>query len=931
MPVSTTFVTDELEVHVHAAGTETVVHVFGNAEHLANGEDWLGARIAARMGVSVVALVPRRRNFFPRDDTVAALERAAASVGPTTRRVCVGTSMGAYGAIRFGRVIGAHHTLALAPIFGTDPEDCPFDRGAYTRYHDERTGRRNAIRAEDLSGDIVVVYDPLFAADAPHARAISALGPITAIEIPFTRHAHHLFAGTGRLVAAIEATIAGDAEALRRQWRAHRHDTPRQLVIVADRLRARDRGCAGSVRRRVTTAPAHDLANRLCVVTALTPTRPRATTLCELRDLWRGQSWRLHRSIVAERLARFYAEEGRLGRALVWQRRAIAASGEDPGTYGGLVGSAIRAGRLDRARELFEARLVAPPPSAFDRSILTRGLSRLAVAGGALAEGIDLGLEALRQDPIDADLALHVLQALLRAGRRAEAADLVTRCRDHLSSADIHHLAGHLAEHGGGPSAALGPARAAFAADRGREAFFRRLCTLLLAAGHVEDCETFARAHMHLHGAAAHDYAALALVRRGRASEASDLLAAGVARFPGVVALEDRLIAHLATVGDTDAAAVRIAAALTARPGAARPWAAQSQLLRRRGDLTGAIAAARRAHALEPGAAEHADALASALVAHGDFEAAEAVHRARLADHRSAHALRGLGVVFERGGRLEAAIDVTAEAAALEPGDAQVRLRWGTLLAAAARWDEAISRFDEALVLKPDLIAARRGLATAAERSGDANRAIRELEGALTSAPSDAGLWAMLGDFRAKSGATEAAEAALRQAVALDPRLPLPQRRLIDLLATAGRPADAAEAAGLAAGHLPDDVVIWIRWGTLALGANDLPTAEHALRRACALAPQLAAPVQRLSVCLERAGRFDEARAAARRGADLAPADAMGWARLGELELRCGDVGAAEAALRRALDLAPDLPAPRRRLAELAQRRAGPAGPTHDG
>jgi Tfp pilus assembly protein PilF len=85
-----------------------------------------------------------------------------------------------------------------------------------------------------------------------------------------------------------------------------------------------------------------------------------------------------------------------------------------------------------------------------------------------------------------------------------------------------------------------------------------------------------------------------------------------------------------------------------------------------------------------------------------------------------AHAARGLALMMDA--RYREATPILARAAALDPGDAVIRLWLGNALLYSGRPSSAISWLDEAMRLEPGLAAARTSRAEAACYSGDAQR-----------------------------------------------------------------------------------------------------------------------------------------------------------------------------------------------------------------
>jgi tetratricopeptide (TPR) repeat protein len=104
------------------------------------------------------------------------------------RSICLyGFSMGAYGAIKYSRMIGAQTVVAFSPQHTIDPAQAYASR-SYTRFFDQQIHRDVTIQPQDLGGNIFVFYDPFHKSDYHAVGHIASCGDIRKIPVPFVGH-----------------------------------------------------------------------------------------------------------------------------------------------------------------------------------------------------------------------------------------------------------------------------------------------------------------------------------------------------------------------------------------------------------------------------------------------------------------------------------------------------------------------------------------------------------------------------------------------------------------------------------------------------------------------------------------------------------------------------------------------------------------------
>ena len=326
------------------------------------------------------------------------------------------------------------------------------------------------------------------------------------------------------------------------------------------------------------------------------------------------------------------------------------------------------------------------------------------------------------------------------------------------------------------------------------------------------------------------------------------------------------------------------------------------------------------------------------------YTRAEAVlRRAHELEPKNVYALTGLGGLALARHRFADALEIGREARAAAPSSAAPYGIVGDALTELGRYDEAFAAFDRMAALKPNASSYSR-VSYAREVTGDVPGAIETMELALDASIGrpEASAWTAvelgklhwsvgrvspaaasfklalqlvpgyapaldaLARVEAARGRTERAIALQRQAVEAIP-LPHLVAQLGDLLAVAGRPADAKEQYALVGA---------IEQLQIASGVEtDLETAlfriDHGIRLRETLRLARAARAARPSVlgddvlawALVRNGRCDEARVASERSLRLGQRDAGFFFHRGMIERCLGNRDAARKWFTRALDL----------------------------
>lgn len=139
-------------------------------------------------------------------DAMEAIRRA--TMGKTL--VTYGSSMGAYAAIKFAKLLGAKRAVAISPLFSPDPRQPPFE--LRWRVDVDRTEMINDLM-EDADVDVFVLTDPVHA-DAKHARLFrQRFTRCKVIAAPFAAHpVGHFLREAGLLADLMSSLLLGKFE-----------------------------------------------------------------------------------------------------------------------------------------------------------------------------------------------------------------------------------------------------------------------------------------------------------------------------------------------------------------------------------------------------------------------------------------------------------------------------------------------------------------------------------------------------------------------------------------------------------------------------------------------------------------------------------------------------------------------------------------------
>lgn len=236
--------------------------------------------------------------------------------------------------------------------------------------------------------------------------------------------------------------------------------------------------------------------------------------------------------------------------------------------------------------------------------------------------------------------------------------------------------------------------------------------------------------------------------------------------------------------GDGAAAQPLLWRCVTINPDRAEAWDALGLALMLTREWEAAEAAFGEAHHLAPAMLSYALHLVEAAQAAGTLEAELArLDRSAEADPLNPAVLAARGLALERLGRRSEAIDALETACALAPDAPGPAMLAGRLLARANRLREAEAMLRRAAELEPGDHALRNDHAAGPMRLQRHAAARSKLETILQDHGPDPSVLCNLAVVLVSLGRQAEGEAAARQAIALDPAMPLARRTLANALA----------------------------------------------------------------------------------------------------------------------------------------------------
>ncbi len=180
------FETDEVFIHHAETNNPVVVVTFSHLDYNQKGISFWGASPLEKLGYSAIGIVAKRDIWYPpavMDQTLEAVERLTAQYSSV---IAYGFSMGAYGALKYSKRIGANTVIALSPQASVDVTE---NRFMDLRFYNHDIHQKMGIKTGDIGGNAFLIYDPYMEADNWSAHFVLNAHPEThLITAPRAQH-----------------------------------------------------------------------------------------------------------------------------------------------------------------------------------------------------------------------------------------------------------------------------------------------------------------------------------------------------------------------------------------------------------------------------------------------------------------------------------------------------------------------------------------------------------------------------------------------------------------------------------------------------------------------------------------------------------------------------------------------------------------------
>ena len=282
--------------------------------------------------------------------------------------------------------------------------------------------------------------------------------------------------------------------------------------------------------------------------------------------------------------------------------------------------------------------------------------------------------------------------------------------------------------------------------------------------------------------------------------------------------------------------------------------------LGQKGRQEAAIAAWRRALAVNPGEPRGEVSLGLALAGAGKPDEAMAHYRMALEnnpDYYEAH--NALGLALAAAGKPGEAMTHYRMALEINQDYVEARNNLGIVLAGTGKLDEAIAQYRRALELKPNYADARLNLGVALARAGKSDEAIANFQEVLKLDPSSAAAYNNLGIAMAGQGKLEDAITRYRSALEVNPKYPEAHNNLGLALVMTGKSDEAITHFQKALEIIPAYAAAHNNLGLALAGTGKLDEAIPHYQKALEIDPAYTEAHYNLGDALYSHGRIPEA------------------------------------------------------------------------
>jgi len=237
--------TSEVAAVFDDRGGDHLLITFAPLDFQCATDEFWGQQFAGKAGFSAIGFVPRRNNWYPAADMHRLITELEKNLQRFPYRISYGSSMGAYGALKYSRRLGVSTAVTFGAQTSIDPGDGIVDT-AYTRYFQNALHEQMSIKSQDVAENAHLFFDPQIDFDLQNAARIMAAAPhLKTIPLPYAGHdCIKIAAGTVSMARLILACLEGDLANVKSLARGMRANSGARLSGIAQALAPRRPDCA---------------------------------------------------------------------------------------------------------------------------------------------------------------------------------------------------------------------------------------------------------------------------------------------------------------------------------------------------------------------------------------------------------------------------------------------------------------------------------------------------------------------------------------------------------------------------------------------------------------------------------------------------------------------------------------------------------------
>ncbi|OCP55799.1 tetratricopeptide repeat protein [Vibrio parahaemolyticus] len=208
---------DDILCYFYQGNSDYLLITFSPANFIASQEvEFWGAGLVIRNGISTIGIVAKENNWYPD----SSLEKLRVIVQDYSSRftnvISYGMSMGGYGALKHGKILGANYTVAFSPQYSIDPEIIGSGDKRYLNYFRNRN-KNSFISDSDVTETAYIIYDNKYFEDDFNAKAIVlSSNNVVALNSPYMHHVPiELFSGSKRTIELFNLVLSSNQDKIK--------------------------------------------------------------------------------------------------------------------------------------------------------------------------------------------------------------------------------------------------------------------------------------------------------------------------------------------------------------------------------------------------------------------------------------------------------------------------------------------------------------------------------------------------------------------------------------------------------------------------------------------------------------------------------------------------------------------------------------------